>query len=79
MTVSMRAGDCLLFYTDGVNEAVNERGTEEFGIERLIKEFQNSAPGGAENVLTSLENALRLFVGSQVQTDDITLIAIEKR
>ena len=38
-TLEMESGDCLLLYTDGVNEAVNGEG-DEFGMDRLNDPFR---------------------------------------
>lgn len=74
----MDPGDCLLLYTDGVTEAESVSG-DEFGKERLRETFLELAEAGAEQVVDGLQSALRQFVGSARQMDDITLIAIEKR
>lgn len=74
----MEPGDCLLLYTDGVNEAVNEEG-EEFGMERLTEMFRASAPSGAQHVLEAFETAIGTFVGGSPQSDDITIIVVERR
>lgn len=71
-------GDCLLLYTDGLNEAENLAG-EEFGKERLREGFRGAAPRGAEGVVTALHQQLGEFVGGNRQMDDITLIVIERR
>jgi phosphoserine phosphatase RsbU/P len=74
----LKSGDCVLFYTDGVKEAmdVNE---EEFGMDRLSDVFRNAAPLGAETILTRIQEELKHFTGEAPQGDDITLVAIEKR
>jgi sigma-B regulation protein RsbU (phosphoserine phosphatase) len=77
-TFEMESGDCLLLYTDGVNEAVNKEG-DEFGMERLVATFRESAGRGVKGVLEAFSAALEQFVGSQPQADDITLIAVRKR
>lgn len=74
----MRPGDCLLFYTDGVKEAVDPTG-EEFGMERLRAAFLDEAELGAEAVIRGVELALARFAGTAPQMDDVTLVAIEKR
>ena len=71
-------GDCLLLYTDGVNEAQNGD-DEEFGKERMLEVFRKAAPLGGEEVLVALQREVDEFVGDNPQMDDITLIAIEKR
>lgn len=77
-TFDMEPGDCLLLYTDGVNEAVDATG-EEFGMTRLHDVFLATAPAGADAVLTAFQQALAEFVGGSPQSDDITIIAVEKR
>ena len=71
-------GDCLLLYTDGVCEAVDDSG-DEFGIDRLKEEFLQTAPLGASAVVKAVTQAVKAFAGEKPQMDDITLIAIEKR
>lgn len=74
----LESGDCVLFFTDGVKEAVNPS-EEEFGMERLAKEFRNSAALGAEVVVKRLLDAVEAFAGDGIQMDDITVVAVEKR
>ena len=76
--IELHQGDCLLFYTDGVREAVNAD-DEEFGMDRMSECFRSTAPLGAEAVLTRMQEELRQFTGEGPQMDDITLVAIEKK
>jgi sigma-B regulation protein RsbU (phosphoserine phosphatase) len=76
--VDLNSGDCILFHTDGVKEAVNNA-EEEYGIGRMTEAFRQAAPLGAEVVLSRVQEDLRDFTGEVPQHDDITLIAIEKR
>ncbi|MES2475525.1 MAG: GAF domain-containing SpoIIE family protein phosphatase [Verrucomicrobiota bacterium] len=78
LELTMEPGDCVLFYTDGVKEAVDPN-EEEFGMERMSETFRCAAPLGAEAVLTRMQEELRKFTGDGPQMDDITLVAIEKR
>ncbi|HEX2746556.1 MAG TPA: SpoIIE family protein phosphatase [Verrucomicrobiales bacterium] len=77
-TFFMESGDCLLLYTDGVNEAVNSEG-DEFGMDLLTETFRKAAPGGAHAVLDAFQKAVKDFSGSQPQNDDITLIVVQKK
>lgn len=77
LEIQLESGDVLLFYTDGVNEAENSKG-QEFGKERLWERFAALAADGAEGVVTGLPKELRAFAGNHSQTDDITLVAIER-
>ena len=76
--VQLLPGDCVLFYTDGVKEALDES-EEEFGMERMSETFRMAAPLGAEAVLIRMQEELKQFTGDGPQMDDITLVAIEKR
>jgi sigma-B regulation protein RsbU (phosphoserine phosphatase) len=76
--VDMESGDCVLFFTDGVKEAMNTD-EEEFGMERLSQVFCESAVLGAEEVVKRVQEAVGKFSGEGAQMDDVTLVAIEKR
>ncbi len=77
-SVALDPGDCLVFYTDGVTEAI-DRGGEEFGLEAMKRAVQESASQGAAAVVRKVAEAVRAFVGDHPQHDDITLIAIRKK
>jgi phosphoserine phosphatase RsbU/P len=78
LEVELKSGDCVLFYTDGVKEAVDSE-EEEFGMERMSETFRHAAPLGAEAILSRMQEDLKAFTGDGPQMDDITLVAIEKR
>jgi len=77
-TVELAAGDCVLFFTDGVKEALNHS-EEEFGMKRLAEAFSASAGMGAEAVVKYVQEAVEDFTGEGQQMDDVTIVAIEKR
>ena len=74
---TMHAGDLLLLYTDGANEALDIHG-DEFGLDHVIEILRTRAPEGAAAVIEAISSAVTSFVGEHPQSDDITLIAIEK-
>lgn len=78
MEVELKPGDCVLFHTDGVREAVGTD-DEEFGLERLSEVFRDAAPLGAEMVLMRIQEELQRFTSEGPQMDDITLVAIERK
>ncbi|MDP4623620.1 MAG: SpoIIE family protein phosphatase [Akkermansiaceae bacterium] len=78
MTVKLESGDCVLLFTDGVKEALNEH-DEEFGLERVAETFQEAAKMGAEAVVTRVQEAVNAFTCEGAQMDDVTIVAIEKR
>jgi sigma-B regulation protein RsbU (phosphoserine phosphatase) len=76
--IEMNPGDCLLFHTDGVKEAIDAAG-DEFGMDRLQEAFRDGASRGAEATIRAVERELARFAGDAPQMDDVTLVAIEKR
>ena len=76
--VVMESGDCLILYTDGVTEALDNAGME-FGMIRMIQSIQASAVSGASGVIERLTDDLHDFVQEFPQNDDITLIVIRKK
>jgi serine phosphatase RsbU (regulator of sigma subunit) len=74
--IQLSPGDCLIQYTDGVNEAHNPK-EEEFGMDRLIQAvLTNRTLDPSDMVATVLSHHER-FVGSAPQYDDITLVAMK--
>lgn len=71
-------GDCLLLYTDGSTEAMDEEDLE-FGLPRLVQGLQASAALGAPKIIKRLTEDVKNFAGNHPQYDDITLIAICKK
>ena len=76
--IHLDPGDCLFFYTDGIQEAVDQNG-EEFGIARLQETFQENAGLGAEASVTAVQRTVMRFTGDGRQMDDITMLAVERR
>ncbi|HEY1084568.1 MAG TPA: GAF domain-containing SpoIIE family protein phosphatase [Prosthecobacter sp.] len=77
LTFQMEPGDCLLLYTDGVNEALDSKGLE-FGEERIHSALATLAPQGAQAVVDGLIADVDKFLGGKRSHDDITLIALQK-
>ncbi|MBZ5511853.1 MAG: PP2C family protein-serine/threonine phosphatase [Acidobacteriia bacterium] len=71
----LRHGDMLVIFTDGVVEAVNERG-EEYDESRLIPLVERCSAKGAQGLVDSLTFELKLFGGQASQHDDITCMAV---
>lgn len=74
---TLEKGDCILLYTDGATEALDQEGLE-YGLPRLVQGLQASAPHGAASVVRFVADDVKNFVGVHPQHDDITLIAIAK-
>ena len=73
----LRAGDTLVFYTDGVTESFNEE-REQFGEERLVAAMRRHRELPSSALLRSLVEEVRQFSPHR-QHDDITVIAAKCR
>ncbi|MEU2828854.1 PP2C family protein-serine/threonine phosphatase [Streptomyces lavendulae] len=74
---TLRPGDTLFVYTDGVPEARDEQG-EFFGDERVLALLREPAPSGRV-LLERVEAALKEHTGSAEQHDDITMMAVHRK
>ena len=74
---TLEPGDCLLLYTDGVNEATDAKG-DEFGEDRIKEVLARLAPQGAPAVVSGLVSEVEKFLSGRRSNDDITLIALQK-
>jgi serine phosphatase RsbU (regulator of sigma subunit) len=70
-------GDILVVYSDGLTEAENPRG-EMFGEESLMEIVRQEAPSGSHALKQTLLKAIEKFTQGTPQTDDITLVVVEK-
>lgn len=67
-------GDTVVAYTDGVGEALDEKG-DFFTIERLVETLARSPDGSAAAVTRTVLGAVKAFAGNAPQSDDITVMA----
>jgi sigma-B regulation protein RsbU (phosphoserine phosphatase) len=75
-TVELRDGDCLLFYTDGLVDAMDFN-NELWGRERMLEAAQRFLTCPAGLVVQNVLAFRRRFVGLARQVDDTSLIAIK--
>ncbi len=74
--ITLKKGDCLALYTDGVTEARNAIGAE-FDMERLEKTVRDNRARGAKAIMDAISEELTSFVGDQPQFDDITMMVLK--
>src|SRR5437899_839691 len=74
---TLRPGDALLGYSDGIAECRNGNGAE-FGAERLAAAAQVSHGSSASSTLFSVLGAAADFAGSQSREDDMALIVVRR-
>ena len=70
-------GDVLVFYTDGVTEAM-KADDEEFGVHRLRETLASHVQGSAQEILDAVVEAVDDFVGGAPQSDDCTLFVVKR-
>ncbi len=75
MTITLSPGDHIIFYTDGVTEAMNES-EEEYGMDRLENLFSKSRPSGARAINDVIFDSVMDFAGDAAQSDDITCMTL---
>ncbi len=75
--ITLRRGDMVVAYTDGVTEAMDQ-GQNEWGVLNLVKTIQIAAIDGgpAESVSASVRQKLLGFIGDTPQYDDMTLVVM---
>jgi phosphoserine phosphatase RsbU/P len=75
--ITIEPGDFVIFYTDGVTEAMTAA-YQEFGEERLRHTALAHAGAGAEAILWSIVDAVNAFTAGTAQWDDFTLFVIKR-
>ena len=73
--LTLKKGDALFLYTDGVSEAVNKDGRL-FGEERLKDALNKEKSATAKNICATVSTELRVYSQDAPQTDDITMLAV---
>jgi sigma-B regulation protein RsbU (phosphoserine phosphatase) len=76
--IEVAPGDLLVFYTDGVTEAMNAAG-QMFGEERLQTTITANVGGSAEQVCQAVLKALEIFTEDTPPSDDITLLVVKRQ
>jgi len=77
-SVTLHKGDILLFYTDGVSEARNEK-RNIFGTERLEDILIENASHSAQMIANRILTAIRQFSKRRNSEDDITLVVVKMK
>lgn len=74
----MEPGDTLVMFTDGVTEAWNAQ-KEELGVERLKTIVSSQTGKDSRQVVEAVKAAISDFVGEEEQSDDITMLVINRK
>jgi len=73
LTVQFEPGDRLVLYSDGLIEAVDDRG-EPFGFDRFERVLENSATQSAEEIKKAVLSSVKKFTNNRPPEDDQTLV-----
>ena len=71
----LEQGDTLFLFTDGLIDAENKHG-EFFGEERLEEIFREQAGNSVNEILITVEKAIREHCGNTLATDDATMLVL---
>jgi sigma-B regulation protein RsbU (phosphoserine phosphatase) len=75
-TMTLKPGDLLFIYTDGVTEAMDPDGAL-FGEERLMHMLSAEDEPFAPKLVKDVGEAIRVFTRGAEQSDDITMLAMQ--
>jgi len=75
---AISTGDLVLFYTDGLTEAMNKE-SEEFGEERLLNVMSQYGQINAARLNDAIKEAVETHRAGYAISDDFTLLSVEVR
>jgi sigma-B regulation protein RsbU (phosphoserine phosphatase) len=72
---TLKPGDRLILYTDGVTEAMDHENNL-YSNDRLIRTLETEKSDSAQELVENIILSVREFVGAVAQSDDITVLAL---
>ncbi|HET89377.1 MAG TPA: GAF domain-containing protein [Chloroflexi bacterium] len=76
--VQLEPGDYVIFYTDGITEALALT-NEEYGLDRLHATIQAINGGPAQAMLDAIDDSVATFIGENSPSDDRTLMILHRK
>ncbi|HMV78960.1 MAG TPA: SpoIIE family protein phosphatase [Leptospiraceae bacterium] len=73
--ISVQSGDAMLFYTDGVSEALNSN-DDVYGSEQIITDADKFKNESASAITAGLLQRVHSFAGKVPQSDDIAILTL---
>jgi len=73
--IQIEPGDKVIFYTDGIVEAMNKH-QDMYGFERLHEVAKSSQAETAEGLMNEIIESVSDFTGAAPQHDDLTIIVV---
>ncbi|NUN98539.1 MAG: SpoIIE family protein phosphatase [Candidatus Omnitrophica bacterium] len=77
-TLPLDSGDLVVFYTDGLTEAMNED-FREFTLDRVLQVIRENKGQAVEQVVHRIQGEVDAFVGDRPPHDDVTLVILKVR
>ena len=74
--IELDSNDIVVFYTDGITEAINSAG-EQFGEKRLIETINRNADLPVKDLVGRVKDEVFTFAQDQPQFDDFTLVILK--
>lgn len=76
--VQIEPGDILVFYTDGITEAM-DMNSQEFGEAHLRATISAYPHASAQEILDAIVGVVKDFIGDAPQSDDFTLVVVKRQ
>lgn len=76
--ITLKPGDKIFLYTDGVPEAT-DHDEKLFGMDRLVSALNKAPDGNPEAVIKNVRESVDEFVNEAEQFDDLTMLCFEYR
>lgn len=76
-SLTLRPGEMLVLFTDGVTEALGRR-KQQYEEKRLLRVLERSRRKSAEQVLQAVTDDVERFCAGVPQTDDLTIMVIRR-
>ncbi len=75
-TLTMAPGNTIFLYTDGVTEAMNDE-QRLFSENLLIKVINECRGHSTKQIIRTVDDSLKNFIGDAKQSDDITMLSMQ--
>jgi serine phosphatase RsbU (regulator of sigma subunit) len=75
---NLDSGDILVFYTDGLTEAMNES-NQLYGLDRLSEIIMKNKDGSSDEIKDAIFRDLEYFLNKKLPQDDVTLVLLKIR
>jgi sigma-B regulation protein RsbU (phosphoserine phosphatase) len=77
-SVTLKKGDAVVLFTDGITESRSKE-NKEFNEDKLIKIIKKFSKLSAQALLEKIYNEVEVFTSGTEQMDDMTLVVIKKK